>query len=203
MGISLKTTTGKVLASLALIGTAAAVAGMGTYGGWTTTTTPATQSVSVATVSIALGAGGTPNNLSVPINAILPGDRIERLVTLSNNGTAALGGVTMSTSAGTSPSVLTTDTTNGLQLIVESCSVAWSGSAAPYTCSGTTKTVQTSAPIIAANASLPGLNSLAPGGTDNLKFSAILPASAPGSFQGVASTVSFTFTATQRGGLTQ
>ncbi len=202
MGITLKTTTGKVLASAALVGTAAAVAGMGTYGGWTTTTTPANQAVSVGTVSIALGAAGAPNNLSLPISAILPGDRIERLVTMSNDGTAALNVVTMNITAG-SPSALTTDAVNGLQLTVESCSVPWSGTSAPYTCSGIPTTVQASTPILATDRVLPGLVSITPGKSDNLKFSAVLPASAPGTFQGAASALTFTFTATQRNARTQ
>jgi hypothetical protein len=199
MGITLKTTTGKVLASAALVATAAGVAGMGTYGGWVTTTTPASQAVSVATVAIALGASGTPNDLAVGIDGVLPGDRIERLVTLSNAGTADLNAITMTTTAGSPASLLTSDSTNGLQLTVESCSVPWSATK-PYTCSAqaTKTTVLASAPIIGANRTLSGLSSLTAKGVDNLKFSAVLPDSAPGTFQGVSSTVTFSFAATQR-----
>ena len=43
MAISLKTTSGKILASVALVGTAAAVAGMGTYGAFTSPPPPPRQ----------------------------------------------------------------------------------------------------------------------------------------------------------------
>ena len=203
MALSLKTTSGKVLASAALVATAAGAASLGTYGDWTTTTN-ASQAVVVGTVAISLGADGTPNNLSVPISGVLPGDRIERLVTLSS-GTADLGSVTLTTSAGLPASALTTDTTNGLQLTVESCSQPWSGSSAPYTCDApgaAKKTVLASGPIIGVNRSLTGLNALKAEGKDYLKFSAVLPGTAPGSFQGAASTVTFAFTATQRAATT-
>lgn len=57
MGISMKTTSGKILASVAPVGTAAAVAGMGTYGGFTSSTT-ADQQVTAGIVTIDLGQAG-------------------------------------------------------------------------------------------------------------------------------------------------
>ena len=72
MAISLKTTSGKILASVALVGTAAAVAGMGTYGAFTSSTS-ASQAVTAGTVTIALGAPGPANTLNVPVAGLLPG----------------------------------------------------------------------------------------------------------------------------------
>ena len=46
-----------------------------------------------------------------------------RAVNLINDGSSALGSVTLASTV-TTPSILTTDATNGLQLAVKSCSVA-------------------------------------------------------------------------------
>ena len=196
MGI-MKTTSGKILASVALVGTAAAVAGMGTYGAFTSSTT-ASQNVKAGTVKIALGQT-TADTLNVPVAGLLPGDAVEKLVTLANTGDSALGTVSLTTADTATPvSALSTDATNGLQLLIENCSAAWTGAAAPYTCSGTKTTVLASSPIIGANRALANLTALTNGKTDNLKVTTTLPSAAPDAFQGVASTISFNFSATQR-----
>lgn len=196
MGI-MKTTSGKILASIALVGTAAAVAGMGTYGGFTATTS-ASQSVTAGTVKITLGQT-TADTLSLPVAGLLPGDTVEKLVTLTNTGNSDLGTVTLTTADTATPvSALSTDGTNGLKLLIENCSTGWTGAAAPYTCSGSKTTVLGSSPIIGANRALTNLTALTNGKNDNLKVTTTLPSAAPDAFQGAASTISFTFDATQR-----
>lgn len=203
MGISMKTTSGKILASVALVGTAAAVAGMGTYGAFTSTTS-ASQAVTAGTVDIALGAPGADNTLNVPVAGILPGDKVEKLVTLKNTGNSDLNNVTLATSAldtsaAAPASLLTTDTTHGLQLTIQNCSTAWVGAAAPYTCEGTERTVLASSPVITATPTvLNNLTALTSTKTDHLKVTTTLPASAPNEFQGATSTIGFVFTGTQR-----
>uniref|UniRef100_UPI003F493448 TasA family protein n=1 Tax=Pseudarthrobacter oxydans TaxID=1671 RepID=UPI003F493448 len=197
MGISMKSTSGKILASVALVGTAAAVAGMGTYGAFTSTTT-ASQAVTAGTVTIALGAPGAANTLNVPIAGLLPGDKVEKLVTLANTGNSDLNNITLTTTASVPASLLTSDATDGLQLTIENCSTAWTGTAAPYTCAGTKTTVVSSSPIIAANRALANLTSLATTKTDNLKVTTALPTTTPNTFQGATTTVGFSFTGTQR-----
>jgi predicted ribosomally synthesized peptide with SipW-like signal peptide len=197
MGISIKTTSGKILASVALVGTAAAVAGMGTYGAFTATTS-ASQAVTAGTVVIALGSGAA-NTLNVPVAGLLPGDSVEKIATLSNTGNSALNAITL-TAGTTTPSLLTTNLTDGLQLTIEACSVAWTGSAAPYTCSGTTTSVLAKSPVIGADKALTNLASLTAGAADNLKVTTSLPTTAPNTFQGATSTISFDFTGTQRTG---
>ena len=196
MAISLKTTSGKILASVALVGTAAAVAGMGTYGAFTSSTS-ASQAVTAGTVTIALGTGAA-NTLNVPVTGMLPGDKAEKLVTLANTGNSDLNNVTLTTSAGTTASLLTTDPTNGLQLSIENCSVAWTGTAAPYTCAGTKTTVLANGPVITANKTLNNLTSLTNAKTDNLKVTTAFPTTANDTFQGATSTIAFAFTGTQR-----
>ncbi|GAA1789743.1 hypothetical protein GCM10009712_41400 [Pseudarthrobacter sulfonivorans] len=198
MGISMKTTSGKILASVALVGTAAAVAGMGTYGAFTSTTT-ASQAVTAGNVTIALADAGATNTLNVPVADVLPGDKVERLATLLNTGTSNLNNVTLNTAATGTLSALTTDPTDGLQLTIENCSSPWAGTAGAYTCAGTKTTVLASGPVITGTAktlTLPA--ALTAGAADNLKVITTLPATAGNAFQKLTSTVGFTFTATQR-----
>lgn len=197
MGISMKTTSGKILASVALVGTAAAVAGMGTYGAFSSSTA-ANAAVTAGTVQIAVGAPGANNTLSVPVSGVLPGDTVEKLVTLANTGDSDLNAVTLTTDAGATASALTTEPVDGLQLTIENCSVAWTGSAAPYSCTGTKSTVLASSPIIGANRALANLTALTAAKTDYLKVSTTLAKSAPNTAQGATSTIGFGFTGTQR-----
>jgi spore coat-associated protein N len=193
----------KVLASTALLAAAAGAAGLGTFGSFTSTTS-ASEAVTSGTVVVGLGATGTADNrLSVAANGVVPGDTITRAVKLSNTGNQNFGGVTLTTTAGTS-SKLDVDATNGLQLQIDKCSTAWSeagnGTTTPYTysCSGTTTNVLASRAIIGSNLTLNNLASLTAGNSDNLLVTITLPTSADNTFQGLTSTINFAFTATQR-----
>lgn len=191
----------KVLGSVAAIGTAASVAGLGTFGAFTSTTSAATPATA-GTVVIALGSAGTATNrLTVGATGLVPGDTVRRAFQLSNTGNQSLSGITLTTTASPS-SLLDTDATNGLQLVIQSCSTAWTeAGTAPaytYTCSGTTTTVLASRPTVGANLPLSGLSSLTAGNTDDLLATLTFPAVAGNTLQGLSSTVSFAFTGTQR-----
>jgi predicted ribosomally synthesized peptide with SipW-like signal peptide len=200
MGLSLTTTTGKVIASLALVGTAAGVAGLGTYGAFTSSTS-ASNTVASGIVNIALGATGTTNRLSVAASGLVPGDTVQRVATLTNaTGNQNLSAITLTTTA--APTLLDTNTTMGLQVTVDACSVAWTeAGTAPaytYTCSGTTTSVLASRPVIGANTALANLTSVTAGHTDNLRVTLTLPATADNTLQNQTSTIAFNFTGTQR-----
>jgi len=194
-------TTKKVVGSLALAGTAAAVAGLGTFGTFTDSTAPLNTTVATGTVDINLAVPSGGVAIPVTTTGFVPGDSLTRAVDLSNNGTSALSGVTLVSSA-TAGSILTTDTTNGLQLAVKSCSVAWTqggtASAPTYTCSGT-QSALVSSPAVSTS-TLNGLASMNAGGVDHLIFSVSLPTSADNTFQGKSASLSLTFTGTQRTG---
>lgn len=200
MGLNLKSTSSKLLASAALVAAAASVAGLGTYGAFTSTT-EATASADSGTVTIALGAAGTANRLAVASTGLVAGDTVQRAATLTNSGTQNLAAVTLTTAATTS-SLLDTDTTNGLQVVIDKCSVAWTEAgttpAYTYTCGGTTTPVLATRAVIGANLALTNLASVTAGSTDCLRVTATLPASADNTFQGKSSVVGFTFTGTQR-----
>lgn len=198
--LSLRT---KLLGSAAAIGTAASVAGLGTFGTFTSTTAASTPTTS-GTVVIALGSAGTAaNRLTVGASGLVPGDTVQRAFSLANTGNQALSSVTLATTAAPS-SLLDTDATNGLQLLVQSCSTSWteggSALAYTYTCSGTSSTVLSTRPVIGSNLALAGLSSLTPGSSDNLLATLSFPTAAGNTFQGLSSTISFAFTGTQRPG---
>lgn len=203
MGLNLNTTSGKVLASLALVGSAAGVAGLGTYGAFTSSTS-ANTTVASGTVSIALGADGAANRLSVAASGLVPGDTVQRAVTLSNAaGNQALAGITLTSSA-TVSSLLDTDATHGLQLAIDNCSVPWTeGGTAPaytYTCTGDVTSVLAARPVTGGNLTLANLRSTAAGATDYLRTTLTLPSTAGDTFQTKTSTISLAFTGTQRSG---
>jgi hypothetical protein len=189
----------KVVASFGILGAAAAVAGLGTFGTFTDSSTPIASTIASGTVDIDV----TQQGFTVPVTTsnFVPGDSLTRAVNLINKGSADLGSVTLSSTV-TTPSVLTTDLTNGLQLVVKSCSVPYvqggTATAATYTCSGTERVLGTG-PVV-NNFALSNPASLVAGATDYLTFAITLPASADNTFQGKSAALSLTFTGTQRTG---
>lgn len=196
----LGTTTGKVLLSISALGVTAGIAGLGTFATFTSTTS-ASQTAASGTMTIALGStGASTNRLTVNATGLVPGDTAQRSFDLSNSGSTDFSGITLTSTASPS-SLLDTDATNGLQMVVDRCSNAWteSGSspAFTYSCSGTTTTIIGSRAIIGSNLSMAGLSALSGGGTDYLRLTLSLPATAGNTFQGLSSTLTYTFTATQ------
>jgi hypothetical protein len=190
--IAAGTTARKVVGSLGVIGAAAAVAGMGTFGTFTDSSTPVATTISSGTVDIDV----TGPAVSVPLHTtgLVPGDSVTQAVDLTNRGTSALGSVTLTTTA-TGSSVLTTNATDGLQLTLKSCAVAWS---AANVCSSGETVLSTGAAV--SDRTLAGPAALNPGGTDYLAFTVSLPTTAGNAFQGQSTTLSLTFTGTQRTG---
>jgi hypothetical protein len=197
-----RSTTRKVVGSLAILGTAAAVAGLGTYGNFTDSTTPLNTTVDTGTLSINLAQPGGAVAIPVSTTGFVPGDSMTRAVDLVNDGSVALGALSVTSAVTSAANVLTTDAVNGLQLTVEGCSVAWeqggTTEAPLYACSGTKRTVL-SGPI-ANSASLSGPASLEVGGVDHLVFSVSLPTTADNTFQGLSASFNLTFTGVQRAG---
>jgi spore coat-associated protein N len=199
MSARILSTRAKLLASAALLAAAAGAAGLGTFGSFTSTTS-ASESVSSGTVVIALGANGTAaNRLTVAATGIVPGDTMQRAVTLTNSGDT-LSAITLTTNA-TTTSVLDTDP-NGLVMKIEKCSTAWAeAGTAPaytYTCTGTKSTVLAQQAIIGSNVALSGLSSVTASGVDNLMVTMTLPVAADNNLQGKTSVINFAFTGTQR-----
>jgi len=188
----------KIVGALSVVGAAVAVAGLGTFGQFTDSTSPVDTRVDTGVVSVDVS---TPAGASVPFagGMMLAGDSRSALVDLVNDGTTPLSTLSL-TSTATSSSILDQDTVNGLQLTVESCSVAWTASDNAPTCSGTVRRYLTQ-PIIMSNAPLASSPAMAPMTVDHLKLTAALPTSATADgFQGASSNLNFVFAAAQRSG---
>jgi len=185
----------KILLSVAVLGAAGSIAGLGTFATFTSSTS-ASHTVASGTVVIALGASGSANRLSVGATGLAPGDTMERAVDVINNGTLDMASVALATSATTS-SLLDTDTTNGLQMVIDKCSVAWTESGPPYTytCGGTLTNVIASTPVIQASLSLGALTS---GATTHYRVKLTFPSAAGNTLQNQSSTIQYSFTGTQR-----
>jgi predicted ribosomally synthesized peptide with SipW-like signal peptide len=191
---------------LAAVGAAASIAGLATYATFTSSVSQS-QTIATGTVQIALGAtGASTNRLNIGASNVAAGDTIQRSVDLINQGSLNLSSITLSTSATTS-SLLDTDTTNGLQMVIDKCSVPWTeGGTAPaytYTCSGSTSTVLASTPVIGSNVTLSNLSALTAGSTDHLRVTLTLPSSAGNTMQNLTSVIQYTFTGTQRAATNQ
>jgi spore coat-associated protein N len=210
--------TTKVLLSLSALAVTGAMAGLGTYAAYTSTTS-ASATVTTGIVHIDLAASGTGNRMSVAATGVLPGDTVARVVDLSSTSSDALSSVKLTTTAPVTTSALNTDGTNGLQLLVSRCTVSWTETAnsAPqtgysYTCGGTTTTVLGSAstPVIQTNLAFSGLAATSgPGNvtptSDHLLVTMTLPSATTEAQvpQGTAqSVIVFTFNAAQRTGPT-
>jgi spore coat-associated protein N len=167
-----------------------------------TSTTSSSHTISSGTVTIALGAtGASTNRLNIGASAIAPGDTIQRSVDLSNSGSLDLASVTLTTSASPS-SLLDTDASNGLQMVIDKCSQAWTESGPPYTytCGGTSSSVLASRAVIGSNLTLSNLGSTTAGATDHLRvtLTLTLPSGAGNTLQNQSSTITYAFTGTQR-----
>ena len=192
-------TTTKLLATLAVLAAAAGIAGLGTFATFTSSTS-ASQTVSSGTVLIGAGTPGPANRLTVNASNLAAGDTVQRAFELSNSGTIDLSAFTFSATASPS-SALDTNTTDGLQMVIQKCSQAWTESGPPYTysCGGTTSSVVASRPVIGNNIAMSNVSNLLTNGTTAyLLLTLTLPSTAGNTLQNLSSTITYTFTGTQR-----
>lgn len=190
-------TARKVIGSLGVIGAAAAVAGLGTFGSFTDSSAPVLTTISSGTVKI--NAAQPVGAVAMNASGLVPGDTVTRAINVANTGSTDFGSVTLQSTVGT-PSVLTTDAVNGLQLTVKSCAVAWTqggtAQAPTYTCSSGERSLATSRAV--NNVALTNPYALTAGKTDHLAVSFTLPTAADNTFQGKSADLSLVFTAQQR-----
>lgn len=210
-------TSRKILLSMGAIGAAAGIAGLGTFATFTDSES-ASLVVDSGTVNIALGASGADNRMSVAADGMVPGDTAQRRVKLTNPTGADqqdLASIALTTAATTS-SLLDTDATDGLQMKIEKCAglLGWRESASTpytYTCdqlvaadnAGSRTSVVAERAIVGTGIAMSNMSALTVGSTDDMVVTVRLPSSAGNSFQGLSSTVQFTFTATQRAATAQ
>ncbi len=195
--LSRRATGAKLVATLGVLGGAVAVAGMGTFGTFTDSSTPVDTSVATGTVSIEIGPAAAQATVPLIPGGLLPGDTYRMPLNLVNNGDLDLAEVRVQTAALQS-SVLNTDQVNGLQVQLRSCSQDWTVTGADYSCAGSVTDLYTG-PII-TNSPMPGAATLQAGGVDHLLAVVTLPQNAGNTFQNKTTALSLTFTAVQRAG---
>jgi spore coat-associated protein N len=186
----------KVALSIALLLAAAAALIGGAFATFTSTVTAGPQTISSGTVKIAVGP---VNDAATGATNIAAGDTIAREADLNSTGaTLANKEITLKFTA-SATSKLDTDPTNGLQVSIKACTVAWTRKveapppAFKYTCGGAESTVKIGgaetasvSALEAAAGALTPLNSLATGGQDYLVFTLTLPEGAPGDLSKIA-----------------
>jgi hypothetical protein len=194
-----RVTAARIVATLGVLGATAAIASLGTFGTFSDTTAPVDTTVDSGVLSIDVadaGAGLVPFTGGL----MLPGDSRSFPVDVVNSGDTALGSVTFGSRA-TASSVLDSDPVHGLQLKVDSCSVAWTDTGSGYSCSGGAKSFY-AGPVLVEGRALAGSTSLAPGAVDHLLLTAQLPSTASAdAFENAASSLSFVFTGAQAAGV--
>lgn len=200
MATTTRSNARKVIGSLAVLGAAAAVAGMGTFGSFTDSTAPVNTTISSGTIEIDLTQAA-----AIPFTTagLVPGDSVTRTFTLTNSGTTNFGSVSLDSAATNVPqNVLTTDVANGLQLSVRSCPVAWTQTGNAFTCASGERTLLSSGPAVTTQ-TLNAPASLAAGQSDNIAITYSLPTGADNAFQGKSADLKLVFTATQRAATTR
>ena len=123
-----RTTVKRVVLTVAVVvaGTGAILGGA--FATFTDTTSAAPQAISSGKVVLSVGP---TNDSATGATNIAPGDSIPREVDL-NSTAATLNDATITLGISASPSsLLDTDQTNGLQVQVQTCSVAWARVAGP------------------------------------------------------------------------
>lgn len=192
----------KILASVVLVAGAASVAGLGTFGAFTSTTS-ASETVGTGKVVIGLTQHATLGTTVAATN-LVPGDVVQRAVTLTRStDTEAFGSVKLTT-AGSTSNLLTSNVSDGLQLAIDQCTGGtWTKAASTndLTCTGGTVTsIVASRAVVGANLDLGAATTAlnAAGAKSELRLTLSLPGTADNNFQGLSNTISFTFDATQR-----
>lgn len=129
------------LAGAAIVISIAAIAGQSVIASLNATAFNTTaQNINAGTMKLDLANSG--NGFGTSIANIVPGDVVNRYVTLTNSGTLNGIGLSLKTTQTGSANLISDgtggSTTKALKLTVTSCSVAWDSSAG--TCGGTTAT---------------------------------------------------------------
>lgn len=174
-------------------------------------TTP--QAITSGTLKIEHLKNG--NGFTTTIADMAPGDVVNRYVDYTNSGSLDSKALRLKV-AGTGSTLLTTDATRGLQLVVTDCT---GGTWAPTTgvcSSGTTTTLLTS-PVASLGSDMPfsGTTTLNAGAAMHLQFKVSLPngggindettvngALPANTIQGLSTSITWTLSETQRDGVT-
>jgi len=138
----------RALAGAAIVVSVATIAGQSVIASLNATAfNTVAQQISAGTMNLDLANSG--NGFGQNITNVVPGDVINRYVTLTNSGSINGIGLSLKTAQTGAPSLISDGTggvtTQALRLTVTGCSVAWD--TVNGTCSGTTSTELAATPI--------------------------------------------------------
>jgi hypothetical protein len=188
----------KIAATVALVAGAATVAGVGTFGAYTDTTTGETA-VSSGKVSVLMN--GSEAGIKATAAKMVPGDKVVFPITVTRGADSTeLGDLTLTTTI-TDNNALT----SALRVSVDTCTQPWT---ATMTCPGSATNLLTDG-TISAMTSVGGwaqpigwitqLNNDSP---VYVRATLSLPATAPSTTAGLSTTITWNLTGTQRAGKT-
>src|SRR6188508_2098577 len=120
----------KIAASVALLAAVSGIAAAGTSAALRHSTS-ASRPDSAGTFELRLNGSDTNQTIG-EMTTSAPGDSITRTMLVENSGTVAFADVLLTTE-GSSSNALTA-ARSGLQMVVDRCSVAWTGTDAAATC---------------------------------------------------------------------
>ncbi len=196
-----RSTATKVIASVALVAGAASVAGMGTFGAFTDTTT-ADQAVKAGTIGI-----DAPATIDDQIENLVPGDTVQRAFELTRDtNSEEFGSITLTSAVADYDGSAGFSAADAPVLSIAQCDTAWvKGADNKLTCNGGEGVNvlvghEYGKPKVLAQAVTDNLN--ADGATSYLRLQLVFPntKAAQNHLQGKSATLKLKFDATQRAG---
>jgi hypothetical protein len=186
-----------------------ALVGSGVYAGLLATAT-GTETVSSGTLSLTVAAGSGSGGFGQTVSNMAPGDIFNVYVDLTSAGTIAGSGITLGVT-GTGSNELTTSATDGLQVAINQCSVAWTVSTG--VCSGTTNALVASTAVANLSSAAVSMVSgtVSSGSLYHLQVSLLLPnqtetvvngVQPSPTIEGLSTVLTYTFTEAQRTAIT-
>jgi spore coat-associated protein N len=165
-----------------------------------TASTSVTQDVSSGTMTLTLGAtGSVTNRMNIAASDIVPGDTIQRTLTITTGGTLSMSDIQLTLTAPSS-SLLDTNATHGLQILIEKCSQQWTESGPPYTysCGGSTGTLLASQSVTALkSAGATSLSGENVSGATYMRITLTFPGTADDSYQGQTTQLQYAWSGVQ------
>jgi hypothetical protein len=201
--------------ALMLIGASLLALGLITWTAYSlfTGTVTATHATNLGSMQLAFPGAGVTHRIGSASSNLVPGDYVQRSLELditANTGNNTMTDVTLTTSGNNGPPSFVTTATDGLQLWVQACDVAWTQQTASpytYTCGGNRSDVlgtgadpPNSVDFVQTAQSIGSSLTLTDGAANYLMATVKLPTTAGDSMQGQSSLLSFKFDGVQRSG---
>lgn len=180
-----------LLAVVAIIAVIAISSLSGAYALFTSSGTATMTVAESGSSELAWNNSASGSDLSVAVGPLHPTQSVQRIADLVNTGTSSINRIQLSV-VGTG----TGSETDGIQLAIDSCTVAWAHSGDGYTCQGTMTVVSPDRPVLAAIDLGDASGAHDSGGRDHLRFTIRLPDTAPAALEGGSASVLFTATGT-------